>query len=382
MKYLEDKRRKLAGQTQTAQGQAKAATQSTSQAPAKAQAAVQQENVVRSDQKQKQTQETARLALNTTPAQVQSSAKPQLQSGGIVEQAQQYLNEQLSGYSSRYGSQISDLVEQLQDRPAFDYDVSTDPMYLRLRDIWKQDGLMAMEDTMGQAAQLTGGYGNSHAQILGQQAYQGYMRQFNSEMVPQLKEAARADYDAENAALLQKLSLLMDQEDQDYSRWQDELARQQYEEELAYSREQDKYAKEQNAYDRLAELIASTGYAPTAEELAAAGMTESQAKAWKGYYNQSVGGASGGGSASSSFSGQGANIDDYEVDEVSVAALGIDNITPAQLDALVNQGEVEEYVEDGKYKYRWKNGKKSSTSTGGSGNGRGNRDKWQISQRD
>ena len=47
----------------------------------------------------------------------------------------------------------------------------------------------------------------------------------------------------------------------------------------------------------------------------------------------------------------------------------------------MNQGEVIEYLEDGMYKYKWKNGSKPSTSTkGNSGPSKGNsRDKWQAS---
>ena len=50
------------------------------------------------------------------------------------------------------------------------------------------------------------------------------------------------------------------------------------------------YGRGQDAYDRLLEMIVTTGYKPTAEELAAAGMSESQAKAWLGYWQgQQVG---------------------------------------------------------------------------------------------
>lgn len=389
-KYLEDKRRRLQGQ------QTEPVQKQPIQYTPKAAPAVQTQAAVPAPA-EKQTYtvpKTPAQKQNATPAPVQAAVTPAQTAGSdVVAQAQQLLGEQLGGYQSQYGSQITDLVAQLQNRPAFEYDVNTDPLYLQLRDIWKQDGLMAMEDTMGRAAQLTGGYGNSHAQMLGQQVYNDHMRGV-TEMVPQLREQARADYDAENADLLQRLSLLMDQDEQEYARWMDELNRQRYEEELAYSREQDSYSREQESYDRLAELIASTGYVPTAEELAAAGMTADQAKAWKGYYDKSAGGSSGGSGGSSggstgknssgggSYAGQGAGIDDYDVDWASVEALGIENITPAQLDALVNQGEVEEYVENGVYKYRWK--KQNRPPAGGSsGSGRGNnRDKWQSDLRD
>jgi hypothetical protein len=406
-KYLEDKRRRLQGQqTETVQKQpvqytpkAAPAVQTQAAAPAPV-----QKQTYTAPKAPAEKQTTTPAPANTPTTSVQTAGSD------VVAQAQQYLNQQLGGYKSQYGSQITDLVAQLQNRPAFEYDVNTDPLYLQLRDIWKQDGLMAMEDTMGQAAQLTGGYGNSHAQMAGQQVYNGYLRQVN-EMVPQLKEAARADYDADTDTLLRNLGLLMDQDSQDYSRWMDELQRQQYaeqleydrgrdqladqryEDELAYGREQDQYNRQQDSYDRLLELIIATGYKPTAEELAAAGMTEAEAKAWLGYYaaNQAVGGSgggsSGGGSRGSggsgggggSGSGSGSEIEDYPVDEASVKALGIAGITPAQLDSLVRSGEVEEYVEGGMYKYRWKNGRKPAANTGPSNRNSGNRDKWQAS---
>ena len=309
-KYLEDKRRRLQGQqTEVVQKQpiqytpkAAPAVQTQAAAPAPV-------------QKQTYTAPTAPAEKqNTTPAPAQTTTAPVQTAGNdVVAQAQQYLNQQLGGYQSQYGSQITDLVAQIQNRPKFEYDVNTDPLYLQLRDIWKQDGLMAMEDTMGQQAQLTGGYGNSHAQMAGQQVYNGYLRQVN-EMVPELKEAARADYDAGTDVLLRNLGLLMEQDNQDYGRWMDELERQRYDQEWEYQTGRDQladqryedelaYGRQQDSYDRLLELIITTGYKPTAEELAAAGMTEAESKAWLGYYNGSR--SSGGSSGSSRYSGGG-----------------------------------------------------------------------------
>ena len=380
-KYLEDKRRRLQGQqTEVVQKQpiqytpkAAPAVQTQAAAPAPA-------------EKQTYTAPTAPAKKQTTPAPTQTTTTPvQAPGSDVVTQAQQYLNQQLGGYQSQYGSQITDLLAQIQNRPQFEYNVETDPLYLQLRDIWKQDGLMAMEDTMGQAAQLTGGYGNSHAQMAGQQTYNNYMRQVN-EMAPDLKKAARADYDAETDALLRQYGLLMEQDSQDYTRYTDEINRQyqmdrdtlsdqRYQDELAYSREQDTYNRQQDAYSRLLELMVTTGYKPTAEELAAAGMTQQQADAWLGYYKTVM---------KTVMSGSGGDdeyVYDYPIDEDSIKALGISDITPAQLDALVNQGEVEEYLEDGKWKYRWKNGKKPyiSTKSPGSTASNSNRDKWQAS---
>lgn len=321
-KYLEDKRRRLQGQQE-----APAQKQPVQYTPKAAPAVQPQAAAPATAEKQTYTAPKAPAEKQAaTPAPTSTTTAPVQTAGSdVVAQAQEYLNQQLGGYKSQYGSQITDLVAQIQNRPKFEYDVNSDPLYLQLRDIWKQDGLMAMEDTMGQAAQLTGGYGNSHAQMAGQQVYNNYLRQVN-EMVPELKETARADYDADTDVLLRNLGLLMDQDNTDYARYMDELNRQyqmdrdaladqrynqeweyqtgrdqladqRYQDELAYGREQDQYQRQQQSYDRLLELIIATGYKPTAEELAAAGMTEAEAKAWRGYYtaNQAVGGGSSGG---------------------------------------------------------------------------------------
>lgn len=284
MKYLDDKRRKLTGQETVSREQRQTVQKPDPGTPAKVQTPVQQS--VQPAQVQNRTQEAAQTA-QTVPAaaQTQIQAQTQTVTPSAAQQAQQLLSQQPGAYQSKWGSTIEDVLEQLMNPKEFTYDPNTDPLYLLLRDQYARDGKLAMEDTMGQAAQLTGGYGNSHAQMLGQQTYQGYMRGVN-DLVPELRDQARADYDAQNDALLQKLGLMMDQDEQDYGRYLDEIERQRYDEETAYARGQE-------AYDRLAEIITSTGYTPTAEELAAAGMTEDHAKAWKGYYDQSVGSGSG-----------------------------------------------------------------------------------------
>lgn len=322
MKYLDDNRRKLQGQQpgQTVQKQPlqpNPETLAPAQTTAAAPAPLEKQNIVQQIMKKQ----------NQTVTQAPAQTQTQTTAPSAAVQAQQLLNQQPGAYQSKWGSTIEDVLEQLLNPKEFTYDPNTDPLYLQLRDQYARNGKLAMEDTMGYAAQLTGGYGNSHAQMLGQQTYQGYLQNVN-DMVPELRQQARADYDAQNDALLQKLSLLMDQDSQDYSRYLDEINRQyqlerdalsdqrydqewqyqqdrdalsdkRYEEELAYGREQDSYNRQQDAYDRLLEMIISTGYQPTAEELAAAGMTEAQAKAWRNYYTASTAGSSSGGSGGS-----------------------------------------------------------------------------------
>ena len=45
-----------------------------------------------------------------------------------------------------------------------------------------QQGKQAMQDTMGQAAALTGGYGSTYGQAVGQQQYDAYLQNLNDEV--------------------------------------------------------------------------------------------------------------------------------------------------------------------------------------------------------
>lgn len=75
-----------------------------------------------------------------------------------------------------YNQALSNLANQ----PKFSYDLSKDTLYNQMKDQYQAMGQQAMEDTIGQASAMTGGYGNSYATTAGSQAYQGYMQQLNN----------------------------------------------------------------------------------------------------------------------------------------------------------------------------------------------------------
>lgn len=82
-----------------------------------------------------------------------------------------------------------DLYGQYMNREPFSYNVADDPLYQQYKDMYMSQGKLAMQDTMGQAAALTGGYGNSYAQTVGQQMYNQYLGKMN-DIVPELYNAA------------------------------------------------------------------------------------------------------------------------------------------------------------------------------------------------
>ena len=135
--------------------------------------------------------------------------------------------------------------EKWVNREAFSYDPTQDSLYQQYREQYLNLGRLAMEDTMGKAAALTGGYGNSYAQTAGQQSYEAYMQQLGS-VIPELYDRAYDRYTAEGEAL--------------------------YKEAVAYEN------RRQQAYSELESLV-EAGYEPTNEELEEAGMTRAQANA-------------------------------------------------------------------------------------------------------
>lgn len=218
----------------------------------------------------------------------------------------QEVREKLPAYTSDQAQSLQELYREITERPKFTYDPNDDALYQSYKQTYAQQGQLAMADTMGQAAGLTGGYGSSYAQSVGQQQYDAYLQKL-SDVYPELYSMAYNRYLDEGEAMQREYDMLFRQSEADYAKYRDLLAdaygeRDFWQEraDIAYDREtaaeKDAYNKEQKAYDRLVEMMTTMGYVPTEEELAAAGMSPQHRDAYLSYYNsmQSVGGGSGG----------------------------------------------------------------------------------------
>lgn len=113
-------------------------------------------------------------------------------------------------------------LNQYENRGPFEFSANDDALYQQLRDQYIQQGHLAMEDTMGKAAAMTGGYGNSYAQSVGQQAFNQYLTQLNSVM-PELYDMAYDRYEKEGQDILNKYSLYKGLSEQDYENWYKEV---------------------------------------------------------------------------------------------------------------------------------------------------------------
>ena len=126
-------------------------------------------------------------------------------------------------YVSRNQGALDALASQVLNRKEFSYDPRTDPLYKGVVDQYVRQGRAAMEDTLGRAQAMTGGYGNSYAQTASQQAYQGYLQQLNDK-IPELYQMALNKYQMEGDELYNQYALLGSQEQQDYGRYRDTVA--------------------------------------------------------------------------------------------------------------------------------------------------------------
>lgn len=146
--------------------------------------------------------------------------------GEKVADTYQRLQDTLSGkptFQSQYEDRLNQLYESIMNRDKFSYDFNADSMYQLYKDQYTQSGKRAMQDTMGQAAALTGGYGSSYGQSVGQQTYQNYLQELN-DMIPTLRNQAYQEYQQEGQDLLNKYNITSDAYNREYGQYRDDVS--------------------------------------------------------------------------------------------------------------------------------------------------------------
>lgn len=201
-------------------------------------------------------------------------------------------------YAGTFEGKLNDIFDRIQNREPFSYDVNGDPLYQSYKDRYIQGGKLAMKDTMGQAAALTGGYGNTYGQQVGQQAYNAYLQNLSA-VIPELYDRAYGKYKDEGDDLKDQYTMLGQMRDDEYGRYRDDVGDWEYDQKVASEREQEDYnrrtaeeamayQRQQQAYANLVAMIKASGSTPTDEQLAAAGMTRADANALRDEFNRQV----------------------------------------------------------------------------------------------
>ena len=127
-------------------------------------------------------------------------------------------------FHSRYDEQIQNIINTIQNRPEFEADsVYESDLWKNYRDQYVQAGNKAMRDTVGNAANLTGGYGSTYAQAAGQQAYDAYLNQLGDRTLD-IYDRLYNEYLNEGQELYNQLNMYNNQDSIDYGRYRDEVS--------------------------------------------------------------------------------------------------------------------------------------------------------------
>lgn len=126
-------------------------------------------------------------------------------------------------FNDEYKERIDEILDRMSNQKPFSYDYSTDPTWQTLSDQYKRNAILAMENAMGDASGLTGGYASSWSQAAGQQAYQQEISQM-TDIIPELADNALGRWQANNQQLASNLAALQSQRSADldkyYTDWQ------------------------------------------------------------------------------------------------------------------------------------------------------------------
>lgn len=218
---------------------------------------------------------------NTANSKLNQYSMP-YQQGASVQAAQQYLNGVLNNKPVA-DANLSALYDKIMNREQFSYDLNGDALYQQYKDKYQTQGKQAMMDTMGNASALTGGYGSSYASTAGNQAYQQWLQQLN-DVVPDLYNAAYNRYQQEGNDLMNQYNMAYGQYRDQVGDWETERNYaandywQQYDADYnAYLNAVNQYYTERDYAHSLVMAMIQKKQMPSAELLAAAGLTEADA---------------------------------------------------------------------------------------------------------
>lgn len=126
-------------------------------------------------------------------------------------------------YESKYTEQIDSILNSILNNKQFSYtadDLANDELYQMYRENYTRQGDLAMRDTMGNAAALTGGYGSTYASAAGQQAYDNYLSQLN-DLALDFSDRAYQQYLNEQSERYNQLGAVTGLDETDYNRYRD-----------------------------------------------------------------------------------------------------------------------------------------------------------------
>lgn len=152
----------------------------------------------------------------------------------------QTLLDKLNSGRTSYSDKVDEMMNKIANREQFSYDFETDPLFQNALASSMAAGQTAMENTIGAASGLTGGYGSSYATSAGNQAYNDYVKQAY-EQLPEYYKLALDAYEREGNEMYNQLGMYRSADDTEYNRNATAYS-------ANYQQAQDMYNREYNNY--------------------------------------------------------------------------------------------------------------------------------------
>lgn len=169
---------------------------------------------------------TDTVTPTTTPVEYNSTAFRDTDEGAklwddYVNAASKYNSGSAFNYSNNLA--LNSIMGQILAGQNFKYDFNGDAMYQQYKDAYARQAKLASQDATGQAAAMTGGYGNSFAASVGNQAYQAELGKIN-DVIPELYQLALDRHNMEQNKLMQKYSVYADDYNRQYAQHLNKLS--------------------------------------------------------------------------------------------------------------------------------------------------------------
>lgn len=130
------------------------------------------------------------------------------------------LLQQLNSGRTAYSDKVDEMMNKIANRDKFSYDFNTDPLFQNALASAMKSGQNAMQDTIGQASALTGGYGSSYATSAANQAYNSFVQDAYAQL-PDYYNLALNAYNMEGQEMYNQLGMYQTADNTAYGRLAD-----------------------------------------------------------------------------------------------------------------------------------------------------------------
>ena len=135
-------------------------------------------------------------------------------------QAMEYVNgklQELMNGKNKWTDKREQFMDDYLNRDKFEYDVDNDQLFQQALASAMNSGKTAMQDTIGQASALTGGYGSTYATTAGNQAYNQFIEDAYNNL-PEYYQMALEAYQMEGQDMVNKINMMRDAEMDDFQK--------------------------------------------------------------------------------------------------------------------------------------------------------------------